>query len=352
MEREVLKIKGSSSKYPVIIGKKLLQTELSRLFSETGANRICIVTDGIVAKLYGNNLLESVPESILIKIRCGEKRKNLESVKYLWEMFFGEKVDKKTLIVALGGGITGDLAGFASSTYMRGIPLIQAPTTLLAMVDSGIGGKNGFNYLNVKNLIGTLMDPVAVISDLDTLETLPDIEMMSGYAEIIKSMLVGEPDIFNRMTMSESIPLYDLVKHAAMVKIRIVEKDREEKNERVFLNLGHTFGHAIESVSGYKIRHGEAVSVGLVAATKLSAILGHCDEKLSDNVEHLLERFGLPVRVSHIKPEMVYKSILHDKKKHGKSNRFVLPEAPGKIIITEKVPETEIMLVLNYISKK
>jgi 3-dehydroquinate synthetase len=239
------------------------------------------------------------------------------------------------------------MGGFAASSFMRGLPLIQAPTTLLAMVDASIGGKVGVDLPQGKNLVGAFKDPLGVFADTFTLDTLPDVEFRCGLAEIVKSALIDDPALLAHLEQNGPQPIPRIIEDAAAVKVAIVEEDRLEQGIRAYLNLGHTFGHALEQASGYAWRHGEAVALGLVAALRLSELRGLCEPGLSARIEQLLAALGLPVRYVGYDPRALYETMAHDKKWQGGTSRFVLLRAPGKPIIENDVPVEQVLTVLN-----
>jgi 3-dehydroquinate synthase len=302
----------------------------------------------------------------LLTAPAGEQHKNLQSVRRLYDALLAKGVDRATLVVALGGGVVGDMAGFVAATYMRGLPLVQAPTTLLAMVDASIGGKVGVDLPQGKNLVGAFKDPRAVFADVTTLETLPPAEMRNGMAEVIKAALVGDPPLLELVTPGDPEQLLSgdparletLIRRAAAVKVRIVEADRLERGVRAYLNLGHTFGHALEVVTDFGVRHGHAVALGLVAAARLSHRLGLCDAALVAEVERVVDALGpwgdpagealLPY--SGAAPAL-WQAMQHDKKWRDGRARFVLLRAAGDPVVVEDVPQQAVFAVLEQMSE-
>ncbi|MCX7024718.1 MAG: 3-dehydroquinate synthase [Spirochaetes bacterium] len=352
MEPRILNVPGAGGGYPVIIGEGLLGGELVRRVRERGARSACVVTNATVAPLYGEPLAAALPGGFLAVLPDGEEHKGIESVRAVWDVLVAGGADRGTLIVALGGGVVGDTAGFAAATFMRGLPLIHAPTTLLAMLDSSIGGKTGVNLPAGKNLVGAFKDPEAVIADLSTLGTLPEVERRCGLAEAIKSALVGDAVLFGRLLSGEAIPAAGLVVAAAAVKVRLVGEDRLEHGSRAFLNLGHTFGHAIEALSGFSARHGEAVAVGLVAAARLSARLGLCPPRLPIDVERAVAGAGLPVGTGNLASGAILDAMGTDKKCRGGELPFVLLEDAGKPVLVRGVPRSDLAAVLDGMGER
>jgi 3-dehydroquinate synthase len=244
------------------------------------------------------------------------------------------------------------MAGFAAATYMRGVQLVQCPTSLLAMVDASVGGKTGVDLPQGKNLVGAFKQPTAVIADLDTLKTLPPEEFAAGMAEVIKAGLIGAPHLFAQLESSEQAihcqspasTLSSMVVDTIKVKQEVVQADPFENGRRAVLNLGHTFGHAIEQVSGYRVSHGYGVAMGLVAAARLSAVLGHCNPSLEQRIERVLIKHQLPTRIpADLSSDAIIEAMSSDKKKSAGQIRFILIRAVGDVFISRDVPETAVL---------
>lgn len=336
----------SSVAYPVVVGPGVLEDALPRFLGGEKYSSVAVITNETVAPLYGEALAERLPDAFLISVPDGEQYKTLETVQAIYDALLAHRADRSTIIIALGGGVIGDMVGFVAATYMRGLRLIQAPTSLLAMVDASIGGKVGVDLPQGKNLVGAFKDPIAVFSDTSTLKTLSPIEFRNGMAEVIKSGLIAAPEL---LTYGRNEPVEPLIERAARAKIGIVEQDRLEQGVRAYLNLGHTFGHAIEQASGYQWKHGAAVAVGLVAAARLSVRLGLCAESLIGEVEEALRRWELPTRYRSFTPQTLWKAMQHDKKWRGGTPRFVLLEDKGKPLIRENVPPEDVLATLEEI---
>ncbi|MCC6300492.1 MAG: 3-dehydroquinate synthase [Anaerolineales bacterium] len=294
-----------------------------------------IVTDENVAKHH----LEKFGEVKSFVIPVGEEHKNLETVSRLWKSFLENGLDRKSTVIALGGGVVGDLAGFAASTYMRGVDWVAIPTTLLAMVDASIGGKTGFDLPEGKNLIGSFHPPKLVLADPSLLLTLPERELISGMAEVVKHGIIADPELFawcaNGLDWVKN-NLEEIVKRAMAVKIQIIEEDPYEKGIRATLNLGHTVGHAVELVSGFKLSHGEAVSIGMVVEARYAERIGIAKKDVADEIEETLSRLGLPVEIPKALPrDEIVRAMRVDKKKHAMSIRFALPVELGKVELVE-----------------
>ena len=316
---------------------------------------IAIISDSNVGKFYADRL----SGDILVTMPAGEENKTLATVNEIYSQLIAAGLDRQGTIVALGGGVVGDVAGYVAATYMRGIAFVQCPTSLLAMVDASVGGKTGVDLPEGKNLVGVFKQPKSVIADLETLSTLPDVEFSAGMAEVIKAGLIADRELFylveaqaNRLMArsSDDIQLLQkLVGDAVEVKRKIVEADPYEMGRRAVLNLGHTFGHAVEQVSGYEVRHGDGVAMGLVASAHLSAELGHCAMELEPRICGLLDDFGLPIQIpSQYKAEAVYEAMGSDKKKVTGRLRFVLPRDIGDVFVSERVTREQVLSVLHY----
>ncbi|HRQ31573.1 MAG TPA: 3-dehydroquinate synthase [Anaerolineales bacterium] len=302
-----------------------------------------VVTDENVAKHHLDKI--NVEKSIIIP--AGEEHKNLETVSRLWKAFLENGLDRKSTVVALGGGVVGDLAGFAASTYMRGIDWIVVPTTLLAMVDASIGGKTGFDLPEGKNLIGSFHPPKLVLADPSLLRTLSDHDLRSGMAEVVKHGIISDPELFalcsNGMDWVKD-NLEEIVKRAMAVKIKIIEEDPYEKGIRAALNLGHTVGHAVELISGFKLSHGESVAIGMVVEAAYAVRVGVAVRGSDEAIESTLSKLGLPTRIpAELPREEIIRAMRVDKKKNAKSIRFALPVEIGKV---ELVDATDLESVL------
>jgi 3-dehydroquinate synthase len=319
------------------------------------AERTAVVTDANVARLYGDRVVQGLPDSVLVEMPEGEQYKTLDTVAHLYRRFVEAGLDRSSTVVALGGGVVGDTAGFAAATYMRGVRLVQMPTSLLAMVDSSVGGKVGVDLPEGKNLVGAFKQPDLVIIDVSVLATLPVRQFSCGLAEVIKHGLLADPDLLDqvRSLVSSGLDsaaerpdeLTAVVRRAVQVKVDIVQKDPFEQNIRAYLNLGHTFGHAIETVSEYHWYHGEAVGIGLVAAARLSAALGLCQKELPDRVEAIVRAAGLPTRMS-FDAEPVLAAMATDKKWRAGQSRFILLRDIGQPVIQVNVPREAVLEVL------
>ncbi|MEE8162437.1 MAG: 3-dehydroquinate synthase [Anaerolineae bacterium] len=361
---ERIVVRTPTGSYGIHLGKGLLARvgELARQQGLRG--RVALVTNRTVHDLYAATVIESLRkagfEPAICQVPDGEAYKTLDTVGLLYDQFIEGRLDRYGAVLALGGGVIGDLAGFAAATYMRGVSLVQLPTTLLAMVDASIGGKVAVDHPKGKNLIGAFKQPELVLIDPLALTTLDEAEMRSGWAEVIKAGMIGSPSLFEHLEERGDKPLLSILRHSSVqviaeairVKVAIVEEDPYESGRRAVLNLGHTFGHALEVLSGFTLRHGEAVSIGMVAATRTAVALGLCDEAVEGRLPALLQRFGLPTRYEGYEPREVWKAMATDKKRRGEKLRFVLPRAIGQVVVTDKVPKAMVLEVLEKLRER
>jgi 3-dehydroquinate synthase len=340
--------------YAIKIAPGLLQrlgAECSRL---NPGRRCAVVTDENVGKHFARVALKSLSaagfDAVLITVPAGENSKRLAVVEKCYDELAAHRLERKSFIVALGGGVVGDLAGFVAATYLRGIPFVQVPTTLLAQVDSSVGGKTGVNLKAGKNLVGAFYQPQLVLCDLDVLKVLPQREYVSGLAEVIKYGVICDPVLFAklerdlpRLIRRDKTALRDVVARCCEIKADVVGQDETESGLRAILNFGHTIGHAIENSSGYgKFLHGEAIAIGQVAAAKLShRVLGlpACDV---DRIERLFVRASLPVKIKldAARRKKLFTAITLDKKVSAGEIKFVLAKKIGKVIWGQKVPDS------------
>jgi len=364
----VLPVRTPAGEYNIHLSPGELDRLGERLREMGSGEPVAVVSNPVVWKLYGHQVeaaLKSVDLTYLISLMPdGEEHKTPGTVSGLYESFVAGGLDRSGTVVAVGGGVVGDVAGFTAATYLRGVPLVQVPTTLLSMVDSSVGGKTGVDLPAGKNLVGAFKQPVAVITDPDLLRTLPPAELRSGLAEIVKAGIIGAPDLFQhlerfstslsqRASVSQSdevIESWDwvrLIRRALEVKIHVVEEDPLERGRRAVLNLGHTVAHALERLSGYSMRHGEAVSIGLVAAQRLATAIQQGDEALLDRLTSLLSRLGLPTCLPGYDAVAIWEAMQQDKKRRGGRLRWVIPRAIGDVFVTDQVSQAQVLLVLG-----
>ena len=343
---DYMRVNAPDGGYDIVIEPGLL-AQMERLVEEFKLDgRVVVATNQTLAPLYGEGLARALPNAAVVTMPDGEQYKTLETVAQLYRDFVAAGLDRSGTVIALGGGVVGDTVGFAAATYMRGVRLVQIPTTLLAMVDSGVGGKVGVDISEGKNLVGAFKQPDAVIIDTDALRTLPEREWRCGMAEVIKHGLLADEGLLDpALHIPERAA--ELVRRAVRVKVDIVQQDPYEKGIRAHLNLGHTFAHAIEQVSGYTWLHGEAVAVGLSAAARLSHRLGLCEDALPDRLDGVLSQVGLPSRLNGLPSESIYAAMGTDKKWRGGHCRFVLLREVGEPVVVEDVPKADVIHVLD-----
>jgi len=344
--------------YEIIIVSGQWEDLRQFLGSTPGPRRAVLVTDEHVvchAEAVRRGLTSQGHQLDTIVLAPGEGQKSLATLSHLYDEFVNLRVDRHTAVVAVGGGVVGDVAGFAAATFNRGLPLYMVPTTLLAMVDSSVGGKVGINHPKGKNLIGAFHQPRGVWIELDTLATLPEREFRSGLAEVVKYGVIADPELFESLeyhagSLRDAAFLEYLVRRSCEIKAGVVEADeRETQGLRAILNFGHTFGHAFEAVAGYgKLLHGEAIAMGMVCAARLAAALGWFDAVSVERLIRLLERLQLPTRPEpswHIGELLT--AMRHDKKSIGGQLHFVLPRWIGKVEHGVPVEEEQVRVVLG-----
>ncbi|MFA5370669.1 MAG: 3-dehydroquinate synthase [Sideroxydans sp.] len=337
--------------YPIHIGSGLLQRTAELLLPYLPGKRTVIVTNTTVAPLYlerlQSNLERQGVRSSSIVLADGEQYKNADSINTIYNELLSSHSERGTPLIALGGGVIGDMTGFAAATYLRGVPFIQIPTTLLAQVDSSVGGKTGINHPLGKNMIGAFYQPRLVLADTDTLETLPDKELSAGLAEVIKYGLIRDLPFLewletnmDKLRGRDKGALQYAIFRSCQNKAEVVAADERESGERALLNLGHTFGHAIENGMGYGVwLHGEAVAAGTVMAADLSCRLGWLNEADVQRVRTLLQRAGLPVVAPALGADKYLRFMGLDKKVEAGRIRFVLLKALGRALIESNVPD-------------
>ena len=333
-------VQGPEGSYHICIGEGLL-AKAGLLLANRGLRQgsAAIVTNPMIAPHHAETLATSLRRAGFAPTICtvaeGEQHKTLASIASLYDQFLAAGLDRKSPVISLGGGVIGDMAGFAAASYLRGVPFVQIPTSLLSMVDASVGGKTGVDLPQGKNLVGAFKQPHLVIIDTAVMESLPAAEFRSGLAEVIKHGIIGAPELFRQFEEEGPTNLVHLVAEAVRVKVAIVEEDPYEQGRRAVLNLGHTFGHAIELVSNFKVRHGEGVALGLVAATEMAAALEYCDPALVGQVRQVLDRVGLPVQLAGYDAQAIMDAMGHDKKRVGKTIRFIIPQALGDVVIID-----------------
>lgn len=342
-----IRVNAPGGAYDIIIRAGLLRDAAGLVAAlEPPVSRVVVATNTVLAPLYGDALAAVLGSAALVTMPDGEQYKTLDTVAQLYGDFVAAGLDRSGLVIALGGGVVGDTAGFAAASYMRGVRLIQVPTSLLAMVDSSVGGKVGVDLPQGKNLVGAFKQPEAVWIDPDVLATLPESEWRCGMAEVVKHGLLADPALLDPALHTRDRAA-ELVRRAVQVKVDVVEQDPHEHGIRAHLNLGHTFAHAIEQVTGYRWLHGEAVGVGLLAAARLSAALGLCPSDLPQQVDAVLAAVGLPRRLDGLSAGALYAAMATDKKWRAGRSRFVLLRGVGQPDIVEGVARETVIDVLE-----
>ncbi|MDE7332139.1 MAG: 3-dehydroquinate synthase [Lachnospiraceae bacterium] len=335
-----------------------LPEELKKLDIEN--RKVCIITDSHVLSLYGDEIMDILGEicrkNVLFSFAAGEENKTLQTVKDIYTFLISEKFDRKDLIIALGGGVVGDIAGFTAATYLRGIDFIQIPTTLLAQADSSIGGKTGVDFDGYKNMVGAFYMPKLVYMNVSTLKTLDDRQFFSGFAEVMKHGLIKDGifyewllDKMYEICDRDPATLLEMVERSCKIKKLVVEKDPTEKGDRALLNFGHTIGHAIEKASNFSLSHGECVALGAIAA----AFISWKHEWLSMDeyyeIRDMFVPFNLPISISDIEPEEILRLTKSDKKMEGGSIKFILLKKVGKALIDRNVTDEDILNAISEI---
>ncbi len=336
---------GADASYPVLVGSGLLEETGRQAAARGVSGRCAVVTNPDVGALYASRLAAALGaaglEPVCYELPEGEAHKRLQTVATLYDRFAGAGLARDEAIFALGGGVIGDMAGFAAATWLRGVPFVQVPTTLLAMVDASIGGKVAVDLPQGKNLVGAFKQPELVLADVGTLRSLPPAEYRAGLAEVIKAAIIGDPALFDRLERGETGPSPALVAAAARVKIDLVERDPFERGDRAWLNLGHTFGHALEQVSGFQLRHGDAVAIGTVAAAEMGVLLGLCSREDAGRIRSAIRALGLPTGYA-FDEQAARAAMAGDKKRAGRKLRFVVPLRIGQVTVVEAPPEAVI----------
>ena len=364
-------VDAGASRYPVYTGWDLLP-RLGDIFDRLQlSRRVFLIADGAVFDDHGETaalaLRGSGRQLFSYRVPPGEASKSLERLGELYAWLAERRAERSDVILALGGGVTTDLAGAAAATYLRGMPLVHAPTTTLGMVDAAIGGKVAVDLPSGKNLVGAFYQPRAVIADLATLVTLPRRELRSGYAEVIKHALIRDPDMLDelgdhaetllrpgeaRSYAAKAAFIADMIRRNQRIKAQVVSADERESDLRAILNYGHTLGHAIEAVTGFReLLHGEAVAIGLVAAAEIGRAVGLIDEALLTRHRTLLTQFGLPTATpTRLESDDLVEAMSRDKKVVGGRQRWVLLESAGAAIVRDDIPQSAVLNAINAVT--
>lgn len=367
-----IKVDLKENSYSIVVGVDILKDLGRALKEEKWGKDIFIITDPLVNELYGDAVRKSLKEFKVntIEVPRGERFKTAKTLQTIYDQLVKFSAHRDALIIALGGGVIGDMAGFAAATYMRGINYIQVPTTLLAQVDAAIGGKTGVNHSKGKNLIGAFYQPKLVYIDIGTLSTLAAREIRTGLAEVVKYGIIKDEGFFvflennNHHLNTKAFESFDtlraslkvwttIVAESAKIKASVVGQDEKEANLRMILNFGHTIGHAIETLTKYNsFNHGEAVSIGMVAAANIAVKIGIFENKMCQRIVDLLDSLGLPTQLKGLSADKIIKVLEIDKKVMSNKLRLVLPEKIGKVIIKDDVAPSAIKYALKEIGCK
>ncbi len=335
-----------------------LPEELEKL--NATERKICIITDSHVKGLYGDDLLKLLDgkckKNVLFSFPAGEENKTLDTVKSAYKFLIEEKFDRKDLLIALGGGVVGDVTGFIAATYLRGVDFVQIPTTLLAQCDSSIGGKTGVDFDGYKNMVGAFYMPKLVYMNISTLKTLDDRQFFSGFAEVMKHGLIKDGMFYEWLLENmyeicdrDVDTLLEMVRKSCTIKKLVVEKDPTEKGDRALLNFGHTIGHAIEKAKNFTMTHGECVALGAVAAAFISWKHQWLSMEEYYEIRDMFVPFNLPISIENIDPQEILSLTKSDKKVEGDTIKFVLLKKVGKAVIDRTVTDEDILNAINEI---
>ncbi|MCL2141158.1 MAG: 3-dehydroquinate synthase [Dehalococcoidia bacterium] len=343
-----VKLSLENSSYNAYIGAGAINELPTFLRSSARSKKLVLITNPTVLKLHGERLQSQLTkhcfEVEVLTIPDGEEHKSLKSAETLYTELCDREIDRHTTVIALGGGVIGDIAGFVAATYMRGVALVHIPTTLLAQADSSIGGKTGVNLAKYKNQVGVFYQPQAVFSDSAVLQTLPTEHIANGLAEIIKSSVIGDSQLFALLrqniddiqSRNEKV-LEEVIVRAVTVKASVVRGDEKDHGIRNTLNFGHTVGHALESISSYKLNHGSGVAIGMIIASRIAHNMGLFSAAELASLIDLIDRAGLPTSLPKTDTTAIVEAVRHDKKASLGFPLFILPERIGKVIISDKV---------------
>ena len=329
--------------YPIHVGDGIL-SQVGDFLQQLGLERkVAVITNPTVAQLYLDTVHESLNDAgfdvLPVLVPDGEQHKDLRSLSVIYDRLIADRVDRQSCVLGLGGGVVGDLAGFAAATLLRGLPYVQVPTTLLAQVDSSVGGKTGVNHQDGKNLIGAFYQPRLVVTDVAVIQSLPRREFIAGLAEVIKYGIIDDPALFRLleekiaklMTLDRGL-LTQVIATSCAIKAKVVEKDERENDYRAVLNFGHTIGHALEAATHYeKYLHGEAVGIGMAQAAVISVQQGFCDQRSLERIRKLIEKAGLPLEIPRdVSMQALVQGMEVDKKSAGGKIKFVMCAGIGK----------------------
>ncbi|KJR41696.1 3-dehydroquinate synthase [Candidatus Magnetoovum chiemensis] len=356
----MLKVELGQRSYEIVIAKDIIQDIAKKLREFTFTRNAALISNDTIFNLYGESVLHSMKEQGFnvteILIKDGEEYKDLGSLDFILTKMLHHGLDRKSVAVALGGGVIGDIAGFAASVYMRGICFIQIPTTLLAQVDSSVGGKTGVNHRLGKNMIGSFYQPRLVWIDINTLKTLSRRQFLSGMAEVIKYGIIWDngffsylKDNYSKIISLEDSSIINIIRKSCEIKAAVVSEDERESGLRAILNFGHTVGHAIETLSDYRrFLHGEAVAIGMCIEAKLAKMLSLIDRETFLNIQEIAALYHLPTNIPlDLNTDDMYKAMIKDKKNFDGKMRFVLPSAIGSVKVVDNIDKQTIMECLK-----
>lgn len=360
MPTRTLRVDLKERGYDIAIGSGTLPQCAEFLAERSSSSHVVLITDSNVDELYadavGDYFVEAGLEVELLVIEAGEESKNADVLIDLWQTMLAEGADRGSVVAAVGGGVVGDIAGFVAATFTRGVPFLQIPTTLLAQVDSSVGGKVGVNLPEAKNIVGAFWQPLGVLIDVDVLGTLPAGEFAAGMAEVVKYGVIMDEPFFEYLESNvdainarDSETLQYVVERCCRLKADVVQEDeREETGRRAILNYGHTFAHAFEAATQYgKLLHGEAVAMGMVCASQLAERIGLIDAQATQRQIKLLEALSLPTLPLEFDSEEIYRLMWHDKKVADGKLRFVLPTSLGEVKLTSAVKSGDVIAILE-----
>ena len=357
-------VETATRRYPIFVGYGLLNKLGEELKKVTSSHVAIVISDENVSRLYGERVGEVLRNAGFavnsVTVPPGERTKSIDTAIDIYNFLIKKRVERDDMLIALGGGMIGDLAGFVAATYLRGIPWIQVPTSLIAMVDASIGGKVAVNHPEGKNLIGAFYQPNFILADTAALATLPERELTSGWAEVVKYGLILDKDFFeflesnvDRLTKLEQGTVNEAIIHSASLKAQVVSQDEKERGQRIILNYGHTIAHGLEAATRYiGFLHGEAVAIGMMGAAKLSQRLGILPASVVKRQQSLLRKFGLPTAFFGVNLAEIAKATEVDKKTRAKGIRWVLLEGIGKTVIRASVPQQDVLAVLEELSQR
>lgn len=355
VKKNILKVKREGDfSYPIYFENSFDGLADALKAEGLDSRTVCIVTDSNVSPLYTEKakvFLEKASKKVLIfEFEAGEVNKNLDTVQSLYRFLIENKIDRKGVLAALGGGVTGDLTGFAAATYLRGIDFIQIPTTLLAQVDSSVGGKTGVDLQQYKNMVGAFHQPRLVYMNMETLKTLPEKEFACGMGEVLKTGLICDGEFFrsvcrdhDRIHALDNETLAAVIRRCCEIKAGVVERDPKEQGERALLNLGHTIGHAVEKLMDFQLLHGQCVAIGTAAAAQISKKRGLLTEEEYQEVLNGCRMFDLPVAVKGLDPQQVLSATKNDKKMESGKIKFILMKGIGHSFIDKSVSDEELL---------